>query len=45
MGINYSSSEEEESDDIGDEDDRPRPLLGPVRDVKDMKTMLMGAAH
>jgi hypothetical protein len=45
IGINYSSSEEEGEDDIGDEDDRPSPLLGPVRDVKEMKTMLMGAAR
>jgi len=45
IGINYSSSEEEESGDIGPEDDRPSPLVGPVNDVKEMKKMLMGAAR
>jgi hypothetical protein len=45
IGINYSSSEEDESDDIGPEDDRPSPLVGPVNDVKGMKEMLMGAAR
>jgi len=45
IGINYSSSEEEESGDIGSEDDRPSPLVGPVNDVKEVKKMLMGAAR
>ena len=47
IGINYSSLEEDESDDIasGSTDDRPSPLVGPVNDVKAMKKMLMGAAR
>ena len=45
IGINYSPSEEDESDDIDSEDDRPSPLKGPVNDVKGMKKMLMGAAR